>query len=51
VVKLNEDEATRIDQMFGRGERSLKDFCRAYSDEFGWKSAYVTLGERAAQCW
>lgn len=46
VVKLNEDEAMRIDQMFGRGSRSLEDFCRAYTNEFGWQSACVTRGEK-----
>ena len=46
VVKLNEDEASKIDQMFGRGTRSVEDFCRDYSSEFGWQSACVTLGEK-----
>jgi fructokinase len=46
VVKLNEDEATKIDQMFSRNSRSLENFCHAYTDEFGWQSACVTLGER-----
>ncbi len=46
VVKLNEEEAARIDQMFGRGSRSLEDFCRVYAHEFGWQSACVTRGEK-----
>jgi fructokinase len=46
VVKLNEDEATSIDQMFGRASRSLEDFCRTYANEFGWQSACVTRGEK-----
>ena len=46
VVKLNEDEATAIDQMFGRASRSLEDFCRVYANEFGWQSACVTRGEK-----
>lgn len=46
VVKLNEDEATKIDQMFGRGTRPVEDFCRGYTHEFGWQSACVTLGEK-----
>jgi fructokinase len=46
VVKLNEDEAARVDQMFGRAPRSLEDFCRAYTKEFGWQSACVTRGEK-----
>jgi fructokinase len=45
VAKLNEDEATMIDQMFGRASRSLEDFCRAYAQEFGWQAACVTRGE------
>jgi fructokinase len=46
VVKLNEDEAAAIDQMLGRHLRSLEDFCRDYSNEFGWQSACVTRGEK-----
>jgi fructokinase len=46
VVKLNEDEATEIDRMLGRPQRSLEDFCRAYSKEFGWQSVCVTRGEK-----
>ena len=46
VVKLNEDEATAIDGMFGRPPRPLEDFCRAYAKEFGWQSACVTRGEK-----
>ena len=46
VVKLNEDEATTIDQMLGRSARPLEDFCRAYAKEFGWQSTCVTRGEK-----
>ncbi len=46
VVKLNEDEATAIDQMLGRPARPLQDFCRAHAREFGWQSACVTRGEK-----
>jgi fructokinase len=46
VVKLNEDEATEIDKMLGRAPRSLKDFCRAYTKEFGWQSVCITRGEQ-----
>ena len=46
VVKLNEDEAAAIDQMFGRAPRPVEDFCRAYAQDFGWQSACVTLGEK-----
>ena len=46
VVKLNEDEATAIDQMLGLPARPLQDFCRAHAREFGWQSACVTRGEK-----
>ena len=46
VVKLNEDEAAMIDRMFGRGTRSLEEFCRTYAKEFSWLSACVTRGEK-----
>jgi fructokinase len=46
VVKLNEDEATTIDQIFGRASGSLEDFCRVYAHEYGWRSACVTRGEK-----
>jgi len=46
VTKLNEDEAATIDRMFGRGSRSLEDFCRSHSQEFGWRAACVTRGEK-----
>lgn len=46
VVKLNEDEAATIGQMFGRTSQSLEDFCRSYAREFGWESACVTRGEK-----
>ena len=46
VVKLNEDEAVAINQMFGRPPQSLEDFCRCYAHEFGWESLCVTGGEK-----
>ena len=46
VVKLNEDEATSIDQLFGRASQSLEDFCRTYAREYGWESVCVTRGEK-----
>jgi fructokinase len=46
VVKLNEDEAAAIDQMLGRAPRSLEDFCRTDTKEFGWQSSCVTRGEK-----
>jgi len=46
VVKLNEEEASVIDQIFGRASRSLEDFCREYALEFGWHAVCVTRGEK-----
>jgi len=46
VVKLNEDEATAIDQLFGRASQSLEDFCRSYARGYGWESVCVTRGEK-----
>jgi fructokinase len=46
VVKLNEDEATAIDHLFGRASQSLEDFCRSYAREYGWESVCVTRGEK-----
>jgi len=46
VVKLNDDEATTIDELFGRAPKSLEDFCRSYAREFGWESVCVTRGAR-----
>jgi fructokinase len=46
VVKLNEDEAARIDQMFGRVPKPLEAFCRHYAREFGWETACITRGEK-----
>ncbi len=46
VVKLNEDEATAINELFGRASQSLEDFCRSYAREYGWESVCVTCGEK-----
>jgi fructokinase len=46
VVKLNEEEAIAVDQMFGRDSRSLEEFCRADCAEFSWQTACVTRGEK-----
>jgi fructokinase len=46
VVKLNDDEATTIDELFGRAPKSLEDFCGSYAREFGWESVCVTRGAR-----
>ena len=46
VVKLNEDEARTIDQLFGQAPRSLEDFCRGLAREFGWETVCITRGEK-----
>jgi fructokinase len=45
VVKLNEQEAHTIMEMFQTSCRSLEEFCRIYSKEFVWKAVCVTRGE------
>jgi fructokinase len=44
-VKLNEQEARVVMNMFGSEERSLEEFCRASAGAFGWKAVCVTRGE------
>ena len=44
VVKVNDDEVATITSMFGTPLESLEQFCRSYSDEFGWKAVCVTRG-------
>jgi len=47
VVKLNDDEASEIAQMFHRPQPdSLEEFCRSYAREFGWEAVCVTRGAR-----
>ena len=46
VVKLNEDEAAAIDQMFGRAPQFSGRFLPRYAQEFGWESVCVTRGEK-----
>jgi fructokinase len=48
IVKVNEDEAEAISDMFGSRIKSLEHFCRSYKDRFGWHTACVTRG--AAGC-
>jgi fructokinase len=46
VVKLNDDEAVKIDAMFGRRPQSLAEFTEFWSRKFGWKALAVTRGGR-----
>ncbi len=44
VLKLNEQEVSQIQEMFGRTRGSLEDFCRSYAGEFGCESVCITRG-------
>jgi fructokinase len=48
VLKINDDEVNMLQQMFRESPCSLEDFCRAYSDRYGWEGVCVTRG--AAGC-
>jgi len=44
IVKMNEDETTVVQQLFGTKTANLKEFCRVYSRKFGWRACWITLG-------
>jgi fructokinase len=44
LVKVNEDEVHRLSSMFGTHTDSLEQFCRSYTEQFGWTAACVTRG-------
>ena len=44
LVKLNDEEVREIDRMLGRQHGSLKEFCRDYTERFGWEGVCVTRG-------
>lgn len=44
VVKLNEEEVSVVERMFGRSHSSLEDFCRDYAALLGWEAVCVTRG-------
>ena len=46
VVKLNDEEVLEVTRMFGHGTASLEQFCRSYSESFGWEGACVTRGAK-----
>jgi fructokinase len=45
AVKLNDQEATMIQSMFGCSYGSLEDFCHGTARKFGWEAVCVTRGE------
>jgi len=44
VVKLNQNEACAVQRMCGSSYGSLREFCAAYSERFGWEAVCVTRG-------
>jgi fructokinase len=46
VVKLNDEEVLEVTRMFGQETASLEQFCRSYSETFGWTGACVTRGAK-----
>jgi fructokinase len=46
VVKLNDEELGRVQQMAGTSHSSLESFCRDYASRFHWAAVCVTRGER-----
>ncbi|MGC8792131.1 MAG: carbohydrate kinase family protein [Bryobacteraceae bacterium] len=51
VVKLNEDEAQQIQQMFGRQCRDQADFAARFAQEFGWEAVAITRGAQGCAIW
>jgi fructokinase len=46
VVKLNDEEVLEVTRMFGQATAPLEQFCRSYSQTFGWQGACVTRGAK-----
>jgi fructokinase len=46
VVKLNDEEFVRVQQMAGTSHASIEKFCRDYASRFRWDAVCVTRGER-----
>jgi fructokinase len=46
VLKLNQQEAGEIADMFGDSYGSLESFCRSYTQRFQWEAVCVTRGEQ-----
>jgi fructokinase len=46
AVKLNDAEVAQISQMFAEPCESLEQFCRTYSNKFGWEAVCVTRGSK-----
>jgi fructokinase len=46
VVKMNDDELVRVQQMAGTEHSSIESFCRDYAARFDWDAVCVTRGDR-----
>ncbi len=44
LVKLNEEEVRKLEEMFGQTRASLEGFCRGHLERFGWEGVCVTRG-------
>ena len=44
IIKLNESETEVVQTLFGKTVTTLENFCRTYSEQFGWRSVWVTRG-------
>ncbi len=51
VVKLNQEEAVLIQQMFDRPCREPAEFAARLAGEFGWQAAAITRGARGCGLW
>jgi len=48
AVKLNEDEVETLLREFGEKPMPIGEFCRVYSERYGWKAVLVTLGAKGS---
>jgi fructokinase len=46
VVKLNDEEVARVEEMAGTSHGSIEDFSRDFASRFHWDAVCVTRGER-----
>ncbi len=46
VVKLNDDELTHVQKMADTSHATIEEFCRDYTDRFGWQAVCVTRGDQ-----
>jgi fructokinase len=44
ILKINDDEARAVEDMFGQPRRSLEEFCRRISGQYGLEGVCVTRG-------